>query len=117
MRAHHRPFGTEARNGAGAPSPRFTLPTERNNSISVASPAGLSRNYTDGAELRRAPRSKKRARSSRAPASCMISAQATGTAFSFQICSAYSRIVRSLENFPIRAVFRMAIFAQAFWSR
>ena len=32
--------------------------------------------------------------------------------WSFQISRAYSSIVRSLENFPMRAVFKMAIRAQ-----
>ncbi len=36
------------------------------------------------------------------------------TGLSFQICLAYSLIVRSEENLPTRAVFMMAIFAQRF---
>ena len=36
--------------------------------------------------------------------------------YSFQMSSAYSRMVRSDENFPIRAVLRIAIFAQRFLS-
>ena len=32
--------------------------------------------------------------------------------YRFQISRAYSRIVRSLENFPMRATFKMAFFAQ-----
>jgi hypothetical protein len=36
----------------------------------------------------------------------------TGTLGNFQMSFAYSLMVRSLENFPIRAVFRMAIRAQ-----
>jgi hypothetical protein len=35
-----------------------------------------------------------------------------GTAGRFQISRAYSRMVRSLENLPTRAVLRMAILAQ-----
>lgn len=35
-----------------------------------------------------------------------------GTAGRLQISRAYSRMVRSLENFPTRAVLRMAILAQ-----
>ena len=37
----------------------------------------------------------------------------TGTASSFQISLAYSAMVRSLENLPMRAVLRMAMRAQA----
>src|SRR5438128_1101693 len=36
----------------------------------------------------------------------------TGTGDSFQISFAYWVMVRSLENLPIRAVFKIAIFAQ-----
>ena len=39
------------------------------------------------------------------------------TGATFQISRAYSLMVRSLENFPIRAVFRMAIFDQRDFSR
>ena len=35
----------------------------------------------------------------------------TGTGVRAQICRAYSRMVRSLENLPTRAVLRIAIFA------
>ena len=41
----------------------------------------------------------------------------TGTGFRFQISFAYSRIVRSLENFPMRAVFNTAILAHFVRSR
>ena len=36
----------------------------------------------------------------------------TCTESTFQMARAYSRIARSLENFPIRAALRIAIFAQ-----
>jgi hypothetical protein len=39
------------------------------------------------------------------------------TGSTFQISRAYSIMVRSLENLPIRAVFRMAIFDQRDFSR
>ena len=42
---------------------------------------------------------------------------AIGTGGDFQMRSAYSRMLRSLENLPIRAVFRIAIFAQRALSR
>lgn len=45
------------------------------------------------------------------------SAEATGTGSTFQICSQYSRIVRSEEKNPHRAVLRIDIFDQADWSR
>lgn len=42
---------------------------------------------------------------------CAFTGYSTGTGFSSQISLAYSCIVRSLENLPTRAVFRIAIFA------
>ena len=45
------------------------------------------------------------------------SALQIATGSTFQISRAYSLIVRSLENFPIRAVLRIAIFAQRDLSR
>ena len=39
------------------------------------------------------------------------------TGSTFQISRAYSLMARSLENFPIRAVFKMAIFDQRDFSR
>jgi len=36
--------------------------------------------------------------------------------FTFQIFSAYSRIERSDENFPVRATFRIDMRVQALWS-
>ena len=41
----------------------------------------------------------------------------TFTGLSAQMSRAYSRIVRSLENLPIRAVLRIAMRAQAAWFR
>lgn len=41
----------------------------------------------------------------------------TGDGESFQMSLAYSRMVRSLENLPTRAVLRIAIRAQRFVSR
>jgi hypothetical protein len=38
--------------------------------------------------------------------------QGTGTGGNDQMSRAYSRMVRSLENLPTRAVFKIAIFAQ-----
>jgi hypothetical protein len=43
--------------------------------------------------------------------------QGTRAAGRLQICSAYSRIVRSLENLPTRAVFKIALRAQPALSR
>ena len=40
----------------------------------------------------------------------------TGHGVTFQIAAAYSAIVRSVENFPELATFKMAFLAQAFWS-
>src|ERR1700757_1091156 len=40
----------------------------------------------------------------------------TGHGFTFQISAAYSAIVRSVENFPELATFKMAFRAQASWS-
>src|SRR5262245_20628868 len=41
----------------------------------------------------------------------------TGHAFTFQISAAYSAMVRSLENFPEPATFKMALRAHAVLSR
>ncbi len=50
------------------------------------------------------------------PRSVFSLAYDTGHGFTFQTPSAYSEIVRSLENFPEPATFRMALCAQAFGS-
>jgi hypothetical protein len=41
----------------------------------------------------------------------------TGHGFAFQISDAYSAMVRSLENFPEAATFKIALAAQALGSR
>jgi hypothetical protein len=53
----------------------------------------------------------------RMPAKETDAGRYTFTGRSRQICSAYSRMVRSLENLPIRAVLRMAILAHLLGSR
>ncbi len=53
-----------------------------------------------------------RRRLRRGPQQAEQPADHPGTDCAFQICSAYSRMVRSEENFPIRATFRIAILVQ-----